>query len=260
LALRIEWEPGCRGPQGLEGWRALWRLKEGSLVSAARTSVTERGTLLLDGAAVPVHRKAYAYPGLASRLRGAFRGTLLGRSRARRERDALRVLRSLPGGPPLAPEPVALAERRGWILLRDALLVSRTLAGAAAVEALGPCPGLPAAVGRAVGRIHAAGWADLDLAPRNLLATPHAGGGWEIAKVDSPRLRRVPPGHAARARDLARLLADLGGAWDDAARGAVLAGYAEVAGALPPGLDRALALTAPSHLRRAPRAPGAPGA
>jgi hypothetical protein len=171
LSLRVTWLGGHEGPPGRDGWDLLRGLREARVVSRSRTTLTEEGLLDLPSGPLPVHRKVYAYRGVRALLGGAFRTTFAAEGRAAREAEALRLLGALG----LAPEPVALAERRTGGFLREAMLASRTVEGARPLDALPVDAALAAAAGRAAGRIHAAGLADLDLAPRNLVCVPRGG-------------------------------------------------------------------------------------
>ncbi|HEU4395737.1 MAG TPA: lipopolysaccharide kinase InaA family protein, partial [Planctomycetota bacterium] len=228
----VHWEPGLEGPAGDAGGRLLLDLEGAALVARSRTKRTESGVLRLPAGPVPVHRKVYAYAGWGARIGGAFRTTFAAPSRAAREAAALRRLGALG----LAPAPVATAERRVAGFLAEAILATRTVEGGRALVALDPGDGLAAAAGAAAGRLHAAGVVALDLAPRNLVAS-RGPAGWTIVKVDTARLREGGPSDAARADDLADLLAGLEGRWDDGARAALRDAYAAAAGGLPAGLD-----------------------
>lgn len=152
----------------------------------------------------PCHVKVYDYPGHRDRWRGIGRTTAFARSRAAREWDALVWLRAQGFA---APRPLGVAEWRRGPLLRRALLVTETWPGrdlTVLLPELDPPARqqLLSAVAAFVDRLHAAGFCDRNLDPRNLLARRVDRGGFEIAKLDSPRHVLVPPGR--RRRRLAR--------------------------------------------------------
>lgn len=190
-------ELGARGPAGV-------------VVTDHRTSWVRRVDTTLGSFFV----KTYEYATWDSRVRAALRHTgPIVRSRAAAEFDALRWMqeRGLP-----AAEPLAVYERRGCLLLRTAILVTRAFCGEP-VERLLPQLDLPAraelarAIGEFVGRLHALGFRDRNLDLRNLLAARDVpGGAWRIAKIDSGRhvLGRRAGDALARA-DWRRLLPQL---------------------------------------------------
>lgn len=157
--------------------------------------------------------KTYDYPGAGARWRGALRNTgPWTRSRPAREFDALAWLRENGFG---GPRPVAALEWRA-VLLRRAALVTEAWPGEPLdrlLARLDPSAGaaLAAALGRFVGALHRAGFRDGNLDLRNLLAA-NGDGGWQLAKIDSPRWRCVgagPPRDRAAAADWRRLLPQL---------------------------------------------------
>lgn len=250
MGREVRWFGELRGPAGDEGWALLASLRDARVVARSRTALTEEGLLDLPSGEVRVFRKVYAYRGFGAKVRGMFRTTFLARSRAAREADALRRLH----GMGLAPAPLAMAEERTLGFLDEAMLATRAVPGGRDLSGLDPLPGLAAAAGRAAGRMHAAGLGRLDLAPRNLVAAPSAGGGWEILKVDSGAMAPVPRGGTEQAADLADLLAGLEDRWGDADLAEICRGYAEAAGAIPAGLEEALPAARAALGRRAPRA------
>lgn len=141
--------------------------------------------------------KTYDYASLRDRIRGALRNTWLAPSRAAREWDGLSWLRKHGFA---APRPIGVVEwrRLGW--LRRAVLVTEAWPGEPLDRLLPQLEmqerrSLAAALVDLVGRLHESGFRDRNLDLRNLLARRQASG-WEIAKVDSPRHRIVPPGPA----------------------------------------------------------------
>jgi hypothetical protein len=249
MAVKVDWCEGFEGPPGPEGWRILWQIRDARVVSRSRTTLTESGVADLPSGPVPVHRKVYVYRGVAAILGGAFRTTFAAPGRARRELAALRRLGALG----LAPLPVAVGERRTAGFLRQAILATRTVDGGRDLGSVPPDAALAAAAGRAAGTIHAAGLGDLSLAPRNLVAARDGDGPWRIAKVDSGDLREVARGGPEQARDLADLVAGLEKGWPEEMLAALRVSYVAAAGALPPGLDAALADARARLARRDPR-------
>jgi tRNA A-37 threonylcarbamoyl transferase component Bud32 len=251
MAVTVDWFGGFDGPQGPSGWALLEGLRDVRVVARSRTTLVVSGILDLPSGAFPVHRKTYAYGTLAAALAGAFRTTFAAPGRARLEVRALERLGALG----FAPAPVALAERREAGLLREAMLAVRSVDGGTALDAAPPAIDLAAAVGRAAGAMHAAGLGRLSLAPRNVVVarggprgivglpvgSPTRGWGWTIAKVDSGRLADVRRGGSEQAADLADLLAGLEGRWSEADLAALREAYAAAAGAIPGGLDAAMA-------------------
>jgi Lipopolysaccharide kinase (Kdo/WaaP) family len=156
--------------------------------------------------------KVYDYVRWTDRWRGALRNTLWPQhSRATREWDALLWLRSHEFA---APQPVAVLESRRFGWLRRAVLVSEEWSGRRLDHLL---PTLTAADGlllarvvvRFVAQLHHAGFRDRNLDLRNLLARRDDGGGWLVAKLDSPRyalVRTAATGDRLARADWARLL------------------------------------------------------
>lgn len=179
----------------------------GEVVTDHRTSWVRRHRL----ADLDVFAKTYDYPGLGDRLRGVLRTTVLAPGRARREAQALDWL-AREGFP--APSVLGIAEvrRRGW--LRRSILFLSAWPGRRIDQlllGLGDArrDRLIAATWRFVDELHAAGFVDGNLDPRNLLARP-VGEDFELTKIDSPRHRRFGRGRAparAIAADRARLAA-----------------------------------------------------
>ncbi|MCI0341782.1 MAG: lipopolysaccharide kinase InaA family protein, partial [Planctomycetales bacterium] len=146
-------------------------LPGGRVVSRSRT----RSMVSLDVGGGTLYLKRYRYPTARHVLRGLLRGTLLGRSRVRREWENFARLRMLGWG---TPEPLLRAEVRRFGFLRGAALLTRGVEGAerldAAMARLGAAGaperrGLARALAGAVRRLHDAGYVDGDLHPRNVL-------------------------------------------------------------------------------------------
>lgn len=152
-----------------------------------------------------VYCKTYVYPALRDRLRGVLRNTWLAPSRAAREAAALRWLADAGFAGPRA---LGYAEARCLGFLRCAVLATEAWPSRALPEVwptldAGPRAGLLAAVWRFVDALHAHGFVDRNLDPRNLLVAVEGDGAFRIAKIDSPRYRILP-----RGRRLTRLVAE----------------------------------------------------
>lgn len=190
----------------------------GEPITSHRTSWVQR--LRCD--AGTFYLKTYEYATWSARI-----GQLLRRpasvlaGRAAREFAALRWLHEHQF---LAPEAVAHGAWRSGGLLRRGLLISRELPGERLDQLVQTVSGpaladLARALGRFVARLHAAGFRDRNLDPRNLLAQRHPPqdadvtlATWTIGKLDAPRfvLRRPGPAtDADAAADWNRLLAQL---------------------------------------------------
>lgn len=181
---------------GLPAEFADWAEAEGEVVARSRSTDTVR--IRLGG--LDLHRKRWRYP-LATALRGVLRNTLFRPSRARREYRMLGALADLDA----APAPAAFGERRVLGLLRHAFVASVTFEGAEPLSKRVPDGrDRDRALGRFLGRLHAAGATHGRLFARNLLGTPD--GAFRLVDLDRARVRRDGPAPAsARAKDLAFL-------------------------------------------------------
>lgn len=202
---------GDGSPAALE---ALARGDRGEPIVRHRSSWVVRIRL----GAMDCHVKTYVYPGLGDRVRGWFRNTLLAPSRAEREGRAARWLLARGFA---APQPLVVAERRGFSGLRVAVLATETVAGERLDRWLPTVDGgrqkdVLRALARWIDELHGAGYRDRNLDLRNILLL--AGDPPRFAKVDSPRFvitRSKRPDALSRA-DVARLtasLATIGLAW-----------------------------------------------
>jgi len=162
----------------------------------------------------PVFLKIYTYERVRQVLRGLFRNTFFGRSRAMREWVNLHRLQRLGIA---VPQPIAVIESRRLRFLRACALATiwedgtdtldRVLVRAPPSEARQ----LALTTARLVAAMHSGGYTDGDLHPRNLLVKreettgpiPH-----RILKIDSPAGRRSRK-RGRRMHDLACL--ELGG-------------------------------------------------
>lgn len=189
---------------------ALTRRSLGDVVTDHRSSFVRRLRL----AAFTVFVKTYHYASWRERLRGVPRTTLLARSRAAREHDALGWLTAhgFPG-----PRPLAVFESRKLGFLVTAVLVTEAWPGRDLAQLL---PELPAPdrarciaeLWRHVERLHGAGFRDGNFHLRNVLARTLDSGAFEFAKIDSPKFHLVAAGRGSdrhALRDRAQLSADL---------------------------------------------------
>jgi hypothetical protein len=191
------------------GFNDLWNLVSEETVSSQRTSsvtIVRLPDCLSedeDGRTRRGFLKKYWYPTFASRLKGFFRNTFFGMSRAAREFGCLSRLNDL--GCSIV-RPLAVGEHRTLRLLQRAFILTEEIPGtlsleqflrSAAFNAL-PLAGrreLAARLGCWVRALHDRGFRDRDLHPRNVLV--HAGGGAAaFSKIDSGAASggRTPPG------------------------------------------------------------------
>lgn len=176
----------------------------GERVAASRSTEVTR-VALREGPALYVKRHRFPTP--RDRVRGAFRGTLLGRSKARREFENLERLRA--AGFDVA-EPVAFGEIRGALFLSTCFVVTREIENVRPADRFW-AESTPAerreaveAAARLAASLHGAGYTDGSLAARNILLG-RTEEGLRACKVDCAKGRwRIPPGRRAML-DLARL-------------------------------------------------------
>ncbi|MBN2491171.1 MAG: hypothetical protein JXQ29_10025 [Planctomycetes bacterium] len=146
--------------------------------------------------------KIYSYKGLRRILRGLFRNTFCGASRARHEWTNLLRLARL--GVPV-PEPVALIERRRLRTLRACALATcwepDSVTADHFLDRAPPAARLVVAreIARLAGVMHDAGYADGDLHLRNLLVIKPDCAGFGAAR---PRVLKIdsPAGRLTRSR------------------------------------------------------------
>ncbi|MCH9001936.1 MAG: hypothetical protein IIC02_05120 [Planctomycetes bacterium] len=86
-----------------------------------------------NGAPQRIYIKRYRYRGVMARLKGMFRGTLLGKSRARFEYDVLAEMRRR--GVP-AVRPIAYGEKRSRGFLKACFLITEGVTGATSLDVL----------------------------------------------------------------------------------------------------------------------------
>jgi tRNA A-37 threonylcarbamoyl transferase component Bud32 len=188
----------------LPGYEELLASREGEVVATARTRLTRR--LRIDGSVC--YLKTQRFP-LAPRY-------LLRPSAYVREARAARAMNRIGIR---VPEILLASERRRYGFLRDAVLLTREVAGAVDLaewdrRGRPPLPGIPpfdailAEVLGLVERAHRSGCRFGDLKPRNLLAAPADASGAHVVVLDQRRFHRCRLRLHSRARDL-RYLAPL---------------------------------------------------
>lgn len=136
-----------------------------------------------------VFLKRYRYPRRSHRIKSVFRGSIIGRSRARFEYDRLMAFRA--SGVP-AIEPLAVGERRIGGLLTACLLITQTVPGQSLLSFAQSKPELSQADRRAmietlagiVRRMHDAGVVHGSLRWRDILVTKNAEGGFGFVFLD----------------------------------------------------------------------------
>jgi tRNA A-37 threonylcarbamoyl transferase component Bud32 len=179
----------------------------GRIVARSASSRTER--ISLGGLAL--YRKHYVYP-LRNAIKASLRNTLTRPSRVEREYRMLELFGER-AGEDCVPAPAAFGERRSFLLLREAVLLTQAVEGGTPLDAVeDPTAEDGALVGRFIARLHRAGLTHGSLFPRNILRA--ASGTLAVLDLDRAQAaspQRLPP-IKRRARDLAFLavaLADL---------------------------------------------------
>ncbi|MHC5112387.1 MAG: lipopolysaccharide kinase InaA family protein [Planctomycetota bacterium] len=141
--------------------------------------------------------KRYRYRRLTARLLGMFRGTLLGKSRARFEYDFLNQMRSR--GLP-AVRPIAYGEQRKNGFLRHCVLLTEAAEGKCVLDHLEssgtldlPVEALAKELGMAIAAMHEAGIMHGGLFGRNILvgSTPNS---WDVCFLDPDRKGKISSG------------------------------------------------------------------
>lgn len=158
--------------------------------------------------------KTYDYPSLRAKGRGWLRNTAFAETRAEREYRALRWL-ARAGFP--APRPAAVWLDRTFLGVNRACLVTEAWPGRPVDRLLleldpGQGRSLLADLRGQIESMHALGFRDRNMDLRNWLARSSGEGRWELAKIDSPRFRLLPPGPARdplAAEDWSRLRSSL---------------------------------------------------
>lgn len=191
---------------GIDNTPAAMEFQGGEEVARSRTTSVVKIEVEGDS----IYLKRHFFPTAAGRLKGLFRGTFFGRSKARREFEALERLAAA-GFP--TPAPLGFGELRRAGFLKGCFLATLGIEGAvrgdAYLRSLGPerareRRAAVKAAARLVAALHDAGYADGSLAPRNLLVreTP---GGPQVFKVDCVKGSFGRPRGRAAVLDLCRL-------------------------------------------------------
>jgi len=201
---------------------SIWNLDASSILAAGRTSDVSLVNLPLTGHQADnavACRKRYWYPGLNGKLKGFFRNTFLGRSRACSEFINLRLLVEK-GLSRVAP--LAYGEERFARLLSRAFILTEFIPGTVSLfdfikstrfKSMNPAQrrSFLCSMGRWVFALHTRGYRDKDLFSRNILIHEN-GEKWLFSKIDSSAGRggKSAPGTGAPfVRDLADLDGDL---------------------------------------------------
>ncbi|MCH8148020.1 MAG: SCP2 sterol-binding domain-containing protein [Planctomycetes bacterium] len=168
------------------------------------------------GAPQRIYIKRYRYRGLTARLKGMFRGTLFGKSRARFEYDVLAEMRRR--GIP-AVRPIAYGERRSGGFLKACFLITEGLTRAPSLDVLSARPvsdplqgpherrRLIEVLARDLRNMHRAGVKHGGLFWRNILVTRDTDGACRSHLIDPDRKGRCRDG-AVRRGDTVSDLAD----------------------------------------------------
>lgn len=139
-------------------------------------------------------RKRYRYPSFRRKLKGFFRNTFFGSSRAKREFENLTRLYQLGLN---EVKPLAFGEDRFFRFLHRAFILTESLPDTCELNHFLKSPNFfdmesrsqskfLTALGRWVAMLHARGYRDRDLHARNILV--HAkNDGWRFSKIDSPK-------------------------------------------------------------------------
>ena len=169
------------------------------------------------GAPQRIYIKRYRYRGVLARLKGMFRGTLLGKSRARFEYDVLAEMRRRGIS---AVRPIAFGERRSGGFLKACFLMTEGVTGAPSLDVLSARPAsdvlddtherrrLIEMLARELRNMHRAGVKHGGLFWRNILVTRDADGAWQFHLIDPDRRGRCGEG-AVKRGDVVSDLADL---------------------------------------------------
>jgi hypothetical protein len=200
----------------------VWNLEPHVSISTQRTSdvILVRYRSLQDPENTRlVYRKRYWYPGIQSKIKGFFRNTFFGNSRAKSEFTNLLNLFELRLCEVRA---LAVGEDRSLRFLNRAFLLTECLPNTTSLESFlrshrlklythGQRKGFLCALGRWLYRLHHRGYRDGDLFTRNILVHFQAKG-WRFSKIDSPKGTggsRAPGSSAPYLRDLKDLDGDL---------------------------------------------------
>lgn len=203
---------------GLSSMQGLMNFRPTHVAALSGSSETFRIDCAADGTGPrQVFVKRYRYPTLASKLRGLFRGTLFGKSRARMEFDLLTEMRRR-GVPAVAP--ISFVEDRRGGLLRSAALITEGVIGAESLDAYyekargrwtrDQSARFFDALADVVSQLHQSGVMHGGLFWRNILVVEKPEGGWTFTFLDPNRRCRLFDGPLpveARISDLSDFVA-----------------------------------------------------
>ena len=202
-------------PYGITSVDGLRRFRPPSVVAVSKSSDTFR--VDADGSDTSVegrhiYIKRYRYRGWRSYLQGFFRGTVLGKSRARLEFELLEEM-GRRGVPVVVP--ITYVEQRRGGLLRFAALMTEGQANTQPLDAyFSRCQAgwdsttrerFVRAIGKSVSQLHDAGVRHGGLSWRNILVAGSADDGWAFTYLDPSRSCRFFAGGAPQAARISDL-------------------------------------------------------
>lgn len=179
-------------------------------LTVARSRTTWTVLLEASGGSPGMFIKRYFFPSASDKWKGAFRGTIFGKSKAENEWENLGFISSIGVG---APDRCAWGEQRARGILKGCFIATAQIAGAQRLDAAqsrDPDTGILRRAGSVVEVMHGHGFKDGSMAMRNFLVREEPPGNVEIFKVDCPKgriLERLTP--SERAKDIAPLAAGL---------------------------------------------------
>ena len=213
MVVHPEWQALLQ-THGLDTLSGVYANSAGRRVASSGTTEVREVEFNGTGSAQPrvIFIKRYWFPTFASRWNGALRGTLLGRSKVRREFDNLAWLRAHGFDAPL---PVAWGEERSGGWLTRSLLISEGVPQPLALSKFirDTLPSRPASVrseliGRLAAltrRLHAQRFVHHDLFWRNIILTGESLDRFALIDAHKGRVWRAGAERRSRAADLAAL-------------------------------------------------------
>lgn len=213
MVVHPEWQALLKA-RGLDTVRGVYENSAGQAIASSGTTEVREVELTGPGSAQPrvVFIKRYWFPSFGSRWNGALRGTLLGRSKVRREFDNLVWLRTHGFDAPL---PVAWGEERSGGWLTRSLLISEGIPEPVALSKFirDTLPSRPAATRRELierlaaltRRLHEQRFVHHDLFWRNIILTGESLDRFALIDAHKGRVWRAGAEQRSRAADLAAL-------------------------------------------------------
>ena len=213
MVVHPEWQALLQA-HGLDTVRGVYENSAGRRVASSGTTEVREVELKAPHSAQPrvIFIKRYWFPSFASRWNGALRGTLLGRSKVRREFDNLAWLRAHGFD---APQPVAWGEERNGGWLTRSFLISEGIPEPLALSKFirDTLPSRPASVRRELierlaaltRRLHARRFVHHDLFWRNIILTGESLERFALIDAHKGRVWRAGAEQGSRAADLAAL-------------------------------------------------------